>query len=502
MCHVKSLRVVSTTLAACLALLSAGQSGAQSAESAARSWAGTYTSPFGLRLTLDVESAGRLSGELIIRTRDQESRYPVALNPTGSSRLVGEFSSGGDAFAMEIAAGDEPNQIVMTSEGNVYELTREGGQAGNPLGQFTAPQSGPASTFTSSSTRNYTHPDGYFSLSLPTGWTPMLHAPNLLELDTSLEEGFILVLMAELEPYEIGRPLLQNVPGALVAVNDFLNVIGVSAEASSANTSTTSVGPLTGAISLRSASDGFERMTVWQGTVIEGSDAVMVVAAVPVGQEQSLFPAAESVFGSLRLLALPGGNPALSAGQFSSAAGYRNVVFNGLRLDAQTLARLEGPVPMIPDGNYWYDRASGMVGYIGGPTIAYFAANLDFCPPMSPQASGGLTNVAVNGRYLHPDDIAGLQYYFGAIVPGRYWMDGLGNYGIENGPALGNLIQQIALMQQYAAAALQGAGAQGGGFYDSGTVYSHFPNTGVSIAEFGNNDMIVNADGVMWWPGK
>ena len=189
-----------------------------------------------------------------------------------------------------------------------------------------------------------------------------------------------------------------------------------------------------------------------------------------------------------------------SGGQTRPATTNRKVVFNGARLDTATLLRLEGPAPVIPDGNYWYDKRSGMAGSVGGPAAAYLMPNLDFCPPLSPQASGGGTNVIVNGRTLHPQDLAGLQYYFGAMQPGRYWLDGQGNYGFENGPVVGNLVQQIAMLQ--AASARQGVAAPGG---DS--VYRYFPTlgptgTGVTVANVGGGDSIVNVGGVMWWPGK
>jgi hypothetical protein len=183
---------------------------------------------------------------------------------------------------------------------------------------------------------------------------------------------------------------------------------------------------------------------------------------------------------------------------------------------------------MIPDGEYWYDDVSGMAGTIGGPTEAYLAPGLTIGGKLDPNASGGQTNVGFNGRYLHPIDLAGLQYYFGEIRPGRYWLDSQGNYGQENGPRLGNLVEEIATvqalaaeMQAYYQAQLnaqvqqyQGQGGyygQSGGYYNQqgggGSVYSHFPNlgaggTGVGVANVGGGDTIVNAGGVLWWPGK
>ena len=37
-------------------------------------------------------------------------------------------------------------------------------------------------------------------------------------------------------------------------------------------------------------------------------------------------------------------------------------------------------------------------------------------------------------------DVAGLQQLLGAVWPGRWWVDAQGNYGLEGGPPLGNLV--------------------------------------------------------------
>jgi hypothetical protein len=51
-----------------------------------------------------------------------------------------------------------------------------------------------------------------------------------------------------------------------------------------------------------------------------------------------------------------------------------------------------------------------------------------------------LTGVFVNGRELHPLDVIGLQGLIGQVWPGRWWVDAQGNYGVEGGPTLGNLM--------------------------------------------------------------
>ena len=197
----------------------------------------------------------------------------------------------------------------------------------------------------------------------------------------------------------------------------------------------------------------------------------------------------------------------------------------------QELQQIEGGQAVIPDGDYWYDNRSGMAGTMGGPTEAYLAAGLKLGGQLSSNASGGGTSVAFHGRYLHPIDLAGLELYFGQIRAGRYWLDDQGNYGPENRPKSGNLVEEIAAMQmvaeamqaqyqqqlntavqQYQGQAYYGQGGgyygQGGGYQQGGgSVYSHFPNlgasgTGVAVADAGGGDTIVNAGGVLWWPGK
>jgi hypothetical protein len=72
-------------------------------------------------------------------------------------------------------------------------------------------------------------------------------------------------------------------------------------------------------------------------------------------------------------------------------------------------------------------------------------------------ASRGNTGVVINGRELHQLDVAVLQR-LGPFLPGRYWMDALGNFGFEGGPILGNV---WVLVQ------MAGAGAANGGAWTS-----------------------------------
>jgi hypothetical protein len=59
--------------------------------------------------------------------------------------------------------------------------------------------------------------------------------------------------------------------------------------------------------------------------------------------------------------------------------------------------------------------------------------------------------VFINGRQLHQYDVMALMQIM-PVYQGRYWVDGNGFFGVEGGPALGNL-RAIA----------QAAGRRGGG---------------------------------------
>jgi hypothetical protein len=54
-------------------------------------------------------------------------------------------------------------------------------------------------------------------------------------------------------------------------------------------------------------------------------------------------------------------------------------------------------------------------------------------------ASGGGTGVFINGRELHPLDVAGLRAITGTVLPGRYWLDANGWGGYEGQPPFFNL---------------------------------------------------------------
>ncbi|MCB1049649.1 MAG: hypothetical protein H6510_02190 [Acidobacteria bacterium] len=119
---------------------------------------------------------------------------------------------------------------------------------------------------------------------------------------------------------------------------------------------------------------------------------------------------------------------------------YSQVTINDITLTTSQLQQLEQIAGYrIPPGNYWYDRYAGAWGYQGGPYMGRAMPGLNL-GTLSPYASGGMTQVFINGRALHPRDIAALQECT-PVYAGRYWVDAYGNGGYEGGPAIFNLNQ-------------------------------------------------------------
>jgi hypothetical protein len=118
----------------------------------------------------------------------------------------------------------------------------------------------------------------------------------------------------------------------------------------------------------------------------------------------------------------------------------KHFIINDEVVDTAVIHQLERAyrVQFVP-GNYWYDNLTGAFGVKGGPCTGIGIAGLVIGGPLKANASGGGTAFFINGRALHPLDVAGLQTFM-QPVPGRYWMDAHGNFGYENYPAvMGNI---------------------------------------------------------------
>jgi hypothetical protein len=136
---------------------------------------------------------------------------------------------------------------------------------------------------------------------------------------------------------------------------------------------------------------------------------------------------------------------ALAAGPPGATVAQENVRVNGeLVTQAQFTTELGqyGIVlpAAVPDGNYWYDDVSGLWGVVGGPTLGQMPPGLELGGDLKEDASGGGTDIFINGRELHVAEAAYLQQIFGYALPGRYWMNEQGIGGVEGGPPLFNLV--------------------------------------------------------------
>lgn len=134
------------------------------------------------------------------------------------------------------------------------------------------------------------------------------------------------------------------------------------------------------------------------------------------------------------------------------------IVVNGQELNSEQgrgLMQLYGPVGA---GDYWYDPYSGLWGPAGGPSTGQILPGLELGGRLRANASGGGTDVFVNGRELHPLEVQRLIQLYGSVLPGRYWMNAQLVGGFEGEPASFDL--------NAAAAAADGGygGGQGSGY--------------------------------------
>jgi hypothetical protein len=120
----------------------------------------------------------------------------------------------------------------------------------------------------------------------------------------------------------------------------------------------------------------------------------------------------------------------------------RSVLVNRKALREEEIRTFETQFQVrILDGKYWYDPACGAWGLDGGPCVGFLPAKLALGGPLPADASGGGTGVFVNGRELHPMDVAALQQIT-VVQPGRFWVDAMGNCGYEGNPTpIVNLVQ-------------------------------------------------------------
>jgi hypothetical protein len=169
-----------------------------------------------------------------------------------------------------------------------------------------------------------------------------------------------------------------------------------------------------------------------------------------------------------------------TAGDRSAATPAGDIVVNGTKMTPAQVTKFEQTFRIrMMAGRYWYDARCGAWGMQGGPCVGFLPAGLDLGGPLAADASGGMaTGVFINGRQLHPQDVAALQQMT-PVYPGRYWVDATGNCGIEGSPVpLVNLVQLA-----------QAARSQRGGSYISRNEF-----TGIGTGGDGKTSYVMGKD--------
>jgi hypothetical protein len=124
----------------------------------------------------------------------------------------------------------------------------------------------------------------------------------------------------------------------------------------------------------------------------------------------------------------------------NQANGARVITVNRARLSEATIQSLESAYhTRLLSGNFWYDRVSGLWGIWGGPAMGQIAPRLRLGGALPWNASGGATNVFINGRAIHPLEYQYLLGLYGTVPAGRYWLNAQGVGGLEGRAASFNL---------------------------------------------------------------
>lgn len=168
-------------------------------------------------------------------------------------------------------------------------------------------------------------------------------------------------------------------------------------------------------------------------------------------------------------------------GGAAANATAQEVIINGVRLEQKARDSLERAYgARIPPARYWYDRVSGAWGLEGGPTQGQVQAGMQVGGPLRADASKGNTGVFVNGRQLHPLDVAALRRCTW-VIPGRYWVLPNGVGGYEGLPATFNL----AVLCSNAASAAGGGSSTRCDNYGGGQFNCSNPRTGIGMISEG-----------------
>jgi hypothetical protein len=190
------------------------------------------------------------------------------------------------------------------------------------------------------------------------------------------------------------------------------------------------------------------RAEITVGSHANGSIVAIRVTNAGIGPIQGAHVRARAALLRQRVAAVVAApQPEATGGHSGWPANAAAVVINGEPLDPSGLAALGEHGHGFAPGQYWYDAATGAWGHEGGPTAGFMTAGLSLGGPLRTDASNGTTGVFINGRQLHAADVAVLSGLVGMVVPGRYWMDAQGTFGLEGGLPLGNIWAMAAAVR-------------------------------------------------------
>ena len=156
------------------------------------------------------------------------------------------------------------------------------------------------------------------------------------------------------------------------------------------------------------------------------------------------------------------GGKVVQAGSGSAETG--EVIINGAALSRRGYDEFVQRYRVAPAaGSYWYDAQSGLWGLAGQASAGFLLPGHDF-GALAADASQGNTRIFLNGRELPQAEVLVFGSLIGPILPGRYWLDGQGNYGYEGmALAVGNLY----VMAVAGAVSSGGGGGGGDNFWSS-----------------------------------
>jgi hypothetical protein len=253
----------------------------------------------GLVLTLSPKEGG-YQGTLQV----EGQRYPVQARRGEDAGLLGTFEVDGEAFEFTGAlAGD---QLTLTSDGEAHDLRAEATAGEAEAATDQQPRRPPplAGLYDGPLAR-WRHPEGYFTLELPKGWTEanaqdgmVVFNPGLKETDTL--DCLLLVTFGELEEDERGVPIDRLLDDKEPELRQSMAEQEIQLQRPTAKPHKVRVGELAGAQQTWSGQANGNRLTMWVGGLVVREYYLAVIAVVAQGKEDRFLPGAKRMFTSLQ----------------------------------------------------------------------------------------------------------------------------------------------------------------------------------------------------------